>query len=144
PSVGLTVKKVFAPTHAESGVPAISVTYTMTNTSASTIQASGWEISRVGSGGMAFFPTGPGGQLAISMLSGTVMGAHTWYPYDPTCLSDVPKIFADGSDGWLAWSTGEAVVIKSFPDVPAANFAPSEAEIEIYAKPDPGGIYFEV
>lgn len=141
-SVGLTIKKVFTPTHSASGHPAISVAYTMTNTSASAVGVSGWEISRVGPGGMAFFPTGPGGELAASTLSGTVMGAHTWYPYDATGLTGVPKIFADGSDGWLAWSTGEAIVIKSFPDVPTANFAPSEAEIEIYA--DPSGTYFEV
>jgi hypothetical protein len=34
------------------------------------------------------------------------------------------------------------VVIKSFTDVPLANFAPSESEIEIYASPS--GDYFEV
>lgn len=143
-TLGLTVTKVFAPTHSASGRPAISVTYTMTNTGASALAVAGWEISRVGPGGMAFFPTGPGGQLAASTLSGTVMGDHTWYAYDPTGLTGVPKIFADGSDGWLAWSTGEAVVIKSFPDVPLASFAPSESEIEIYAAPTADGNYFEV
>ena len=129
-ALGLTVTKLFAPAHSVSGVPAISITYTMTNTGASALDVAGWEISRVASG-MAFFPTGPEGQLPSSTLSGTEIGAHTWYTYDATGLMDVPKIFADGSDGWLAWSTGEAITIKSFPDIALSEFAPSEGEIEI-------------
>lgn len=140
-SLGLTVTKIFAPTYSTSGVPAISITYTMTNTGASALDVAGWEISRVASG-MAFFPTGPEGQLPSSTLSGTEVGAHTWYTYDATGLMDVPKIFADGTGGWLSWSTGEAVVIKSFPDIELSDFAPGEGEIEIYA--NPSGDYFEV
>lgn len=139
--LGLTVTKLFTPTHSASGVPAILVLYTMTNTGTSVLEVAGWEISRV-TAGMAFFPTGPQGVLPSSTLSGSEIDAHTWYAYDSTGLMEVPKMFADGSGGWLTWSTGDAVVIKSFQDVDFAEFAPGEGEIEIYA--DPSGDYFEV
>src|SRR5690606_28749984 len=115
-SLGLRVTKLFVPTHSTSGVPAISITYTLANTGDASLDVAGWEVSRVAAG-MAFFPTGPEGALASSTLTGNDIGAHTWYTYDSTGLSKGLKLFADGSDGWLAWSTGEAVVIKSFPNV---------------------------
>lgn len=141
PDLGLTVTKLFVPTHSASGVPAISTTYTMTNTGAAALEIAGWEISRVVAG-RAFFPTGPQGVLPASTLEGTAISDYTWYSYDSTGLMDVPKILADGSGGWLAWSTGAAVVVKSFPDLDFADFAPGEGEIEIYANPN--GEYFEV
>ncbi len=143
PSVGLQVIKTFAPTHTPGGTPAISVTYTMTNRGTLDVAVAGWEISRVGTNGLAFFRTGPAGQTdSQENLMVTASGDHSWYLYDGMNLNGIPKIFADGMDGWLAWSTGEAIVIKSFPDVMQSSFAPGEAEIEIYA--DPSGTYFEV
>lgn len=141
PVLGLTVTKLFVPTHSTNGLPAISTTYTMTNTGSSNLEVAGWEISRVVSG-TAFFPTGPEGVLAASTLYGSELGDHTWYTYDSTGLMDVPKMLADASGGWLAWSTGAAVVIKSFADLEFSRFAPGEGEIEIYANPN--GDYFEV
>ncbi len=59
----------------------------------------------------------------------------TWYAYDGAAVSDHQKLFADGREGWLAHVDGDAVLVKTFANVPRAAQAPGEAQIEIYANP---------
>ncbi len=144
--MGAIVTKTFAPAESDAGAFGFSVTYTIENTNASPLTYAAWEISRVGSG-VTFYPEGPGGLLEKSTLTPESALGHGWYEYEAADLQGVPKIFADGKNGWLAWALGEAgaggaVVIKSFPDIEPSSFAMGEAEIEIYA--DVSGDYMEV
>lgn len=143
-NLGLSVTKTFGPAESESGSLGIAVTYAIKNEGDAVASFAAWEVSRVASG-VVVYPTGPGGVLESSSLMPNDSIGHSFYTYDATDLMGVPKIFADGSDGWLAWANGGAegtLVIKSFPDIAASEFAPEEAEIEIYA--DPSGDYMEV
>lgn len=144
--MGAIVTKTFAPAESAAGALGFSVTYTIENTNASPFTSAAWEISRVGSG-VTFYPEGPGGLLENATLIPESAIGHGWYEYDPSGLEGVPKIFADGANGWIAWALGDtgadgAVVIKSFPDIDVSSFAMNEAEIEIYA--DTSGDYMEV
>lgn len=143
--LGAVVTKTFAAAQGTSGALGISVTYTIENASEQSFGAAPWEVSRV-AGGTVVFPAGPGGELEQSTLSAQTVGNHSFYTYDATDLSEVPKILADGSNGWLAWAddagSSKTLVIKAFDDISPAQFADGEAEIEIYA--DPSGSYMEV
>lgn len=144
--LGVTVTKTFGPAESQAGVLGFAVTYTIENTSAVQLTYAGWEISRAASG-VVFYPEGPGGVLEKSSLTAQSALGHGWYTYDATGLEGVPKIFADGSDGWLAWAAEDdfgagTLVVKAFEDIPVSSFATGEAEIEIYA--DPSGEYMEV
>jgi hypothetical protein len=142
--LGCIVEKRFAPAESSSGTLGIAVTYTIQNENSVSFGYAPWEISRVASGTVVY-PSGPGGQLAQSTLTLQDALDHSWYTYDAEGLEDVPKVFADGSDGWLAWAQAGspgALVIKSFEDISSAQFAEGEAEIEVYA--DPSGDYMEV
>lgn len=94
-----------------------------------------WEITRVPSGGLTFYPTGTGGPTASGSfpLPTTTTGAGcTWYQYPAAQVDTDQKLFADGSGGWLAHVTGDIVLVKKFADVPAGEAATGEAEIELF------------
>lgn len=144
--LGVVVTKTFAPCESAAGVLGLAVTYTIESTTSSPLTHAPWEITRA-AGGVVFYPEGPGGLLEKSTLAPESALGHSFYTYDATGLEGVPKIFADGADGWLAWATAGAssdgtLVIKSFEDIPQSAFALNEAEVEIYA--DPSGDYMEV
>lgn len=146
PFLGAVVTKTFGPAASRAGVLGFAVTYTIQNTSASEITCAGWEISRA-KRGVVFYPEGQGGLLETSTLIPQSALGHAWYTYDAVGLEEVPKIYADGGGGWLAWAAhgleGDGtLVVKSFADVLPGSFAMGEAEIEIYA--DPSGDYMEV
>lgn len=144
--LGVIVTKTLTPARSESGSLGIAVTYTIQNGNSVAFGFAPWEVSRVGSG-VVFYPQGPGGVFDQSSLQPESALDHGWYTYDPSGLEDVPKIFADGEDGWMAWAQPAdlgvgAMVVKAFPDISQIDFADGEAEIEIYA--DPSGEYMEV
>ncbi|HSS40031.1 MAG TPA: DUF4380 domain-containing protein, partial [Polyangia bacterium] len=104
-----------------------------------------WEITRVGPGGLTFYPTGTdapraGGGFALPPTQ-TAAGC-TWYQHPGTAPGADQKLLADGSGGWLAHVAGDVVLVKKFADVPAGMAAPGEAEIEIFV--DGRGGYVEV
>lgn len=121
------------------------LTYTITNQSDSSIRLAPWEITRVPSGGLIFYPTGkdkPQGDLKAQAQQ---LGGITWFDYDSTAIPQgVPKLFADGSKGWLAYVTNEhTLLVKKFKDTPIEEKAPSpENEIELFT--DPARAYTEV
>lgn len=143
-SEGLVVQKSFS--GATDG--SIAVVYELQNTGDSSLSVAPWEITRF-AGGITVYPTGPAGQLAESSLMVEEIGDHTWYEYDATTLSGVPKSSGDGAAGWIAHTlsgqqTGSSavLVLKRFMDLAQADFAPMHGEVEIYA--DPSGSYMEV
>ena len=63
--------------------------------------------------------------------SARIAGA-IWFAHDPAEFTESKKLYADGQEGWLAHLDGDLLFVKVFPDVPRAERAPGEAEIEIY------------
>ena len=93
-----------------------------------------WQITRVGPGGLTFYPSGDGSFPPSNLGVRDALGV-TWYDYDAAAITDHQKHFADGREGWLAHVDGDALLVKTFAAVPRAAHAPGEAQIEIYASP---------
>jgi len=121
-----------------------SVTYAIVNQTDSAQKVSPWEISRVRPGGLTFYPTGKDTKKGdLAPLTNDLNGV-TWFAYDSATIPDgVPKLLADGAEGWLAQINGRYILIKSFDDVPSNLQAPGEGEIELYANPDRSYIEIE-
>jgi hypothetical protein len=107
----------------------VSIEYVLENHSA-TQAAAPWEISRVPKEGLVFFaasaPATAGSTLASSMIDGIA-----WIDVQQAPATD-SKLFQDGSEGWLAYAYRDLVFIKLFDDVPPAEQAAGEAEIEVF------------
>ena len=134
PALGVVVEKRFA---ADAARGAVTFDFAIHNRGEMPVQLAAWQITRVPPGGLSLFPTGAGvdppcppSNLAVREAMGV-----TWYAYDGAAVSDHQKLFADGREGWLAHVDGDAVLVKTFANVPRAAQAPGEAQIEIYANP---------
>ena len=102
-----------------------------------------WEITRLRTGGLTFFPIGEGAQPPSSLTVREAEGA-IWFDYDPSSITDHQKLFAHGSEGWVAHVDvpRRMLLIKTFPNISKEEQAPGEAQIELYA--DPAHTYVEV
>lgn len=138
---GLRVTKRFAP---DIERRALHVEYVLQNDGARPLRLAPWEITRVAAGGLTFYagPTAPTGDLPLefSTEAGCYWFRHSgdWPPHG--------KVFGDG-EGWVAHLSREgAMLVKTFRDLAPSEFAPGEAEIEIYASPQPtpAAAYVEV
>ncbi len=114
-----------------------SIKYTITNRSDQTRQVAPWEVTRVHPGGMAFFPKGTGERWGNMASLAKDEGEITWFVHQPDQIpAQYSKFFSDGAEGWAAQVNDPTVFVKKFPDIPAKQAAPSEAEVEIYTNPD--------
>lgn len=124
---------------------AFELKYSITNGSDTIRKVAPWEVTRVQTGGLTFFPTGQGlrwGNMAD--LATDSMGI-TWFNYDPEKIpSKHHKFFSDGKEGWIAQVNNGIIFIKYFKDEPKELAAPSEAEIEVYTNPDKTYVEVEV
>lgn len=128
PALGVRVTKQFSSDPAKG---AIVLKYTIHNLSDVPKRYAPWEVSRVHSRGLTFFPSGP---LSSGPLGVERIGLGTWFAHDPEVLDAVgQKFLAGGTHGFLAHAARGLLYIKSFADVPPESRAPGEAEIEIYA-----------
>ncbi|HSY38070.1 MAG TPA: DUF4380 domain-containing protein [Polyangia bacterium] len=130
-SLGVEIEKRFAADRARG---AVLFEYRIHNLGAAPIQTAPWQITRVGPGGLTFYPSGEGAFPPSNLGVRDALGA-TWYDYDRALITEHQKHFADGREGWLAHVDGDALLVKTFPAVPRAAHAPGEAQIEIYASP---------
>ncbi len=127
-NLGVRVTKQFSVDRSRG---AIALKYTLHNLSDAPKRYAPWEVSRVHSRGLTFFPTGP---LSTGPLRVERRGAGTWFAHDPDVLDETgQKSFADGTHGFLAHAARGLLYIKSFADVAPELRAPGEAEIEVYA-----------
>ena len=118
----------------------IVVTYTIVNESDQTRKVAPWEISRVPNGGVVFFDaTAVEPANNMEGLPFTFSDGAAWYVMDEASMNR--KVNADGH-GWLAFSAGGLMLVKAFDDIEAAQAAPGEAEIQIYA--NPGKTFVEI
>jgi hypothetical protein len=121
----------------------VAIEYVMENHSALAQTVAPWEISRLPTGGLTFFPSGGGVQPASKLGVRETEGA-IWFDYDPEPITDHQKLFAHGSEGWVAHVDAgrRMLLLKTFPGIAPEDQAPGESEIELYA--DPGHTYVEL
>jgi hypothetical protein len=141
PALGLAVSKRFSVDVAR-GVVAIE--YGIVNKGEQARSVAPWEISRVASGGLTFFPMGEGQPWKgfQELLALTIIDGVAWLPSGTMPASADQKAFVDGREGWIAHVTAGLLLVKSFPGISVAQAAPGEAEIELYT--DANRTYVEV
>ena len=130
-SLGVEIEKRFSADRARG---ALTFEYRIHNLGPAPLQTAPWQITRVGPGGLTFYPSGEGSFPPSNLGVRDALGA-TWYDYDKAAITDHQKHFADGREGWLAHVDRDALLVKTFPAVPRSAHAPGEAQIEIYASP---------
>jgi hypothetical protein len=127
-SLGISVTKRFSADRANG---AVVLEYSIHNVSSTPRRYAPWEVSRVPSRGITFFPTGAwsAGSLRLEQCQ-----TATWFHHDPSSLSDAgEKSTADGAGGFVAHASRGVLFLKRFIDIPPELQAPGEGEIEIYA-----------
>lgn len=141
PGLGVAVSKHFTP-HLANGH--MLVRYTLTAQMDGNTFAP-WEITRVGPGGLTFFPTGGGSPRAggaFALPPTTDAAGCTWYQHPGGPIGADQKLLADGAGGWVAHLAGDVILVKAFDDIAVDQAAPAEAEIEIFVEGQ--GRYVEV
>jgi hypothetical protein len=122
-----------------------TLTYSIKNISGTIKKVGCWEVSRLFPGGVTFFPAAPdSGILARSTLPGvTIENNLIWFKYDFNQIISKTKLYAMGSEGWVAHIKDGIAFIKSFEDLPSSAIAPQQGEIEIYANGNPRYVELE-
>jgi hypothetical protein len=119
---------------------AVVAEYTVTNKGSTVLRFAPWQVTRVASEGVVFYPRGaadPAGQTRrgaprpISTV--TVSDGIVWYDF--TGNDSQTKSVGDGSEGWLAYAANGVLLLQSFADVPAGAQAEGEGEVEVYTAP---------
>lgn len=113
-----------------------TIRYVITNISKKDKLVAPWEVTRVPSGGISFFPIGTSGGYSKSNLNTEDLNGICWFRYDPVLVTDHQKLFRNGSEGWLAHVNHGLIFIKQFPDIGINQEAPHETEVELYANKD--------
>ncbi|MBC7389057.1 MAG: hypothetical protein H7329_07600 [Opitutaceae bacterium] len=119
----------------------VSVTYKIVNTGKVADTLGPWQIARIPSGGLTFFPKG------LSLAKGKLLPLMkdindvSWFVYDSAYISKdpnaVPKLFSDGTEGWIAHVNKDRnLIVFRFEDTPVEQKSPGEDEIEIYTNPN--------
>jgi hypothetical protein len=139
PALGLAVGKRF---RADPAAGAIAVEYVMKNARPAVVRLAPWEISRHPPGGLTFFPLGEGGVYPQSDLPVTHQKGVVFWTHDPARTTRNTQLYADGAEGWVAHVQRGLLLLKLWADVPRAQQAPGEGEVELYA--DGSGTYLEV
>ena len=109
---------------------AIVIEYSVKNEAVAQASWAAWEVTRVPSGGLMFFPI-LGAPNANTDLPNKTTPGYLWFD-NATRPSGGSKIFADGNQSYLAHTDGTYLFVKSWDDVPKAEQAPKEGEVEIY------------
>ena len=142
----VSVTKKFAPDFARQ---ALVVEYTIRNEGTTPKRLAPWEITRVAPDGLTFYgaDTPPFVPMMLTPVPPTLPVTNAegcvWFKYEANVPHNA-KLYGDGK-GWIAHVTPQnLLLVKTFPDVQAAQFAPREAEIEIYASNNATGRYVEV
>jgi hypothetical protein len=133
---------------ADPALGAFKLEYKVTNNAQAAVSLAPWEVTRVQPAGLTFFPTGPSATLSPgATLPTSNMGGVTWFSYAAAAATANSKLYADGSEGWVAHVVHGLVFIKSFADLSADKIAPMEGDVELFttkAQPTMGMPYVEV
>jgi hypothetical protein len=138
-SLYFRIRKTF---RADLSDSSFTIQYSIINKSAAAKSFATWEIMRVPTGGLTFFPINGSvtGDLAPAF---SVSGGIAWWDYDSTA-GIFQKAFADGKDGWLAHADNNRLLhVKKFTDsesnFPLSGGKPLEKEIEFWGE---SGMYY--
>jgi len=131
---GLMVTKVFWGNKSNNS---FVIEYTIANWSGEAKDVAPWEVTRVHTDGIAFFPFGEGNRRGGLIPFTVEKEGISWYQYR---AEDVPlkgdrQLYSDGSEGWLAQVNRKILLIQKFTDIPIEKNAPEEGEVEWYASP---------
>jgi hypothetical protein len=114
-----------------------TIQYSIINKSTAAKSFATWEIMRVPTGGLTFFPINGSvtGDLAPAF---SISGGIAWWDYDSTS-GIFQKAFADGKEGWLAHADNNRLLhVKKFIDTesnfPLSGGKPLEKEIEFWGE----------
>ena len=144
PKTGLIVtKKISANTKSSS----YTLKYTITNASGEVRKVAPWEVTRVQTDGIAFFPVGKGEKTGGLLPLMTEKNGICWFTYKESMLpvKGDRQLYTDSAEGLLAEVNKNVVLVKKFPDIPLGKNAPKEGEVELYASPvEPGKSYVEI
>ncbi|MDO6747647.1 DUF4380 domain-containing protein [Gilvimarinus sp. 1_MG-2023] len=121
------------------------IQYQIHNKSDAEVTLAPWEVTRLPAQGQVFFPKGEtdfhSGEF--SPLNFTLDNGIAWFDTAAqNFTAEHHKSMTDGEEGWLAYQAEDWLFVKVFEKVPAELIAPSEGEIELYAKGD--GSYIEM
>lgn len=118
--------------NAEKG--SFTIKYSIVNRSEQIQEVAPWEVTRVRTHGLTFFPKGEGERWGGMASLAKDLSGITWFAYE---AEKIPlkntKFFSDGSEGWIAQINEGVMLVKKFPDIALESVAPSEAEVEVYA-----------
>jgi hypothetical protein len=140
-NLGLSVSKTVS---LDAAKAMVSIDYGIANQGSASRRVAPWEISRVATGGLTFFPMGGGKPWKgmQDLLPLHLQDGVAWFAAPVAPAGNDQKVFADGREGWIAHVAGDLLWVKAFADTSPAQSAPGEAEIELYT--DPGRTYVEV
>jgi hypothetical protein len=142
---GLQIIKTFIPDLKDTS---ILVRYTIVNTSDTTRAVAPWENTRTFKTAVMLYPKGVTDSItSVEIFSKPLLHnveGINWFTFDSsrTGGKEMGKLFAEGSEGWIANIYNGYVLIKKFPDIPLEQIAPGEGEIEIWA--DLGSNFMEM
>lgn len=133
---GLIVTKEFSGNKREGS---FTLKYSITNASGELRKVAPWEVTRVHTNGIAFFPYGEGDRRGGLIPSTIEKDGICWFVYDSTKVPSKgdTQLYADGAEGWFAQINGNIILVKKFPDIPFEKNAPKEGEVELYANRAP-------
>jgi hypothetical protein len=136
PTNDISIVKVFTPDPTHN---AILVDYQINNSGASAASWAPWQITRVPTEGLTFFPSGEAVAGLKAELPMTAVGDYSFWQYDEGEVSDSDgaeygdKFVGDGAGGWMAHVHEGVLLLLQFTDTAPADFATDDGEIAIYA-----------
>ncbi|MCR6641978.1 MAG: DUF4380 domain-containing protein [Sporocytophaga sp.] len=134
--LGVVIKKNITANPSDSS---FVVTYTISNESGKELKVAPWENTRTKKSSITFYPRGEKefeqSSPVMSVLKMNDIDGIRWFAYSPERVTDgnMAKLYADGSEGWIANTDEGLLLVKKFEDTKASERAPGEGEIEIFA-----------
>lgn len=122
----------------------LRVTYEFENAGNDAFKVAPWEVTRVPGGGLSFFPhkatvkTTPG-------MNRRLQDGIAWFDHAAMGPGG-QKIWAHGSEGWLAHAADGLLHVKEFDNLAVQDLAPGEGDVEVYSSGNPqeGKTYVEL
>ncbi|TAH27364.1 MAG: hypothetical protein EAZ07_02055 [Cytophagales bacterium] len=124
----------------------IIIEYIIKNTDSKPKSISGWEVTKINSGGLIFYPLGTGSATDLAKWT-TSKNGIVWYDHDSAKVTTNKggSFRSDGAEGWYANVQNSGVVfIKKFKDTPADKQAPGENEIKMFIRDDNSYLSYEL
>ena len=113
----------------------IELPFIITNEGDKDISVAPWQVTRVGKGGLLFFPYGEREMTTkyFEVAPTKEIDGIVWYQSnkEEPLKSNLLNV-ADGKEGWLAYASGNKLFVKKFPEVSTEQIAPGEGDVLFY------------